>query len=374
MITETIEAPAAPSQTAIEPPKETQMAKSIVDKFFAPEPAKEEVKSEPVVTEKKVEPTVEKKVEVVPKIEAKPAPVVDKSKSRTALEFDNQRAEYEAKVKSAETQRDEIKAQIVDMQTELSDLREKASSAADYAEIKQKNKELSDAISRLNVQEHPEFKAKYNAQEEYLFKQVGDVLEGVEQKDKIIAALKLPPGAQKDATLDELQQDLGITKIAKLANYVARLEEISKNKAFEISNAQIANRLYQEEQENKAVQEKKSHEQIFEKFAQNAIEIDPTYKKVEGQDDYNRSVDNHLSEAKRMYSENQPEIRAKAMLAYARQPILMKLIETLSNELNTATGALNGKLQATPGISASRKDEPTKPTSFLETIKQSLTS
>lgn len=365
-----IETPVIEAEPTIAPivdPKESTMAKAFAEKYFAPEPAKEEVKTEPVVTDKKVEPVVENKSEPV----AKTAPVVDnKSKSKTALEFDNQRKEWEEKVTKTATERDELKARAFDLENELVKLREAASTTADYSEIKKKNDELIKIVDRLDVQENPSFKLKYNAQEEYLLKQVGDILEGVESKDKIIAALKMAPGSQKDATLDELQQDLGITKIAKIANYVSRLEEISKNKEFEISNAAIAKRLYQEEQDQLATQNKKIQEQIFNKFANNISETDVTFKKREGDDAFNQNIDSRLNEARRLYHEASPEELAQAMLAAVDRPILLSLIQKLSEELTTATGALNGKLQATPGVSASRKDEPTKPTSFVDTIAQ----
>lgn len=367
MSTETLPNP----DTIIAEPKESLAAKSITDKFF---PTAEET-SDPQVEQKKVDPIIEKKVEPTPKTEVKVAPVVDtKPKSKTAIEFENQRSEYEVKIKQTSTERDELKARAFDLENELVKLREEATTKSDYTEIKKKNEDLIKIVDRLNVQENPSFKLKYNAQEEYLFKQVGDVLEGVESKDKIIAALKMAPGAQKDATLDELQQDLGITKIAKLATYAARLEEISKNKEFEISNAQIANRLYQEEQEQLATQEKKSREQVFDKYANHITETDVTFKKRDGDDAFNKNIDVRLSEARRLYHEASPEERAQAMLAAVDRPILLSLIQKLSEELTTATGALNGKLQATPGISASLKSEPTKPTSFIDTIKQSLDS
>lgn len=359
----------ATSPTPIADPTESSMAKAFTEKFFAAE-KKEDPKPEPVV-EQKVEPVVEKKIEPV----AKSAPVQEqKGKSRTALEFDNQRAEYETKLKQTAQERDELKAKAYDMENELNKLREDATTKADYDEVKRKSEELSKIVELIKLEEHPKFKQRYNAQEEYLFKQVDGLLNGTENKDKIIAALKLPKGPERELKLDELKQDLGITKISNLAVYEAKLNELNENKQLELTNASIAKRLYQEEQEQLAAQEKKSHQQIFEKFSQHAIEIDPTYQKVEGKDDYNKIVDMHLDQAKQMYLEDSPEVRAKAMLAYARQPVMIKLIETLSNELRTATEALNGKIAATPGVSASTKVEATKPTTFLGTIQQSLSS
>lgn len=369
MSTETIPSEtSAPSTTgtAIEAPKETQMAKSVVDKFFNLEtPSTEEPKKEAPVVEKKPDPIVEKKSEPVQQTR-----VTEKPKSKTAQEFDNQRTELEGKVKEAQAQRDEVKAQIVDMQNELSELRTKATSWADYEEIKQKKAELDKTITLINVERHPDFIKKYTIQEEDIYKNVSDVLEGVENKDKIISALKMPPSEDRDAKLDELKQDLGITKISKIAAYEARLDEINKNRKLEIENSHIAKRLYDEEDKNKADHETKAREQVFNKYAQYFSENDVTYKKRDGDEAFNQNVETRLNEARRLYFESTPDERAQAMLAAVDRPILLSLIQKLSEELNTATGALNGKLAATPGVGASRKDEPTKPASFVDAIAQ----
>lgn len=353
-----------PTTAAIVDPKESTMAKAFTEKFFAAE-KKEDSQQEPVV-EKKADPVVEKKAEATP--------VTEKPKSKTAQEFDNQRSEYEVKLKTAVTERDELKAKAFDLENELTQLKEAASSTADYAEIKRKHDELSKTVELLNLQEHPKFKQKYGAQEQYLFKQVDDLLTGVENKDKIVAALKLSKGPEREAKLDELKQDLGITKISNLAVYEARLNELNENKNLELSNASIAKRLYQEEQEQMAIQEKTGHQKIFEKYANHVTENDVTYKKRDGDDAFNQNIDSRLTEARRLFHEASPEERAQAMLAAVDRPILLSLIQKLSDELTTATGALNGKIASTPGVSASNKTEPTKPNTFLETMKQAMSS
>lgn len=384
MSTATLDNPPTVTDAPMTVPPNPGTSSAAIAKLFPTEstPVAETTKTEVIpVPEVKAAPPVKEEPKsflksVTNAPEAPPAsketPVVEKPKSKTALEIENLKSEYTEKIKTAELQRDELKARAVDMENELNALREKASSLKDYEEIKQKNKEFQEVITRLDIQELPEFKQKYTIQEQEIFSRVGDILDGVENKDKIIETLKMTPGAEREAKLDELKQDLGITKVSKLAAYEARLDELNANKKLEIDNAAIARRLYQERQAELEDQKKAQSATIFDKYAKHFSENDPTYKKREGDDAFNQNVDQRLTQARELYFQGTDEQRAQAMLAAVDRPILLQLVQTLSSELQTAQKALNGKLESTPGVGATRKDEPVKPTTFLESFKQTV--
>jgi hypothetical protein len=384
MSTATIDTPPSVNQTPMTVPANPGTSSAAIAKLFPTEsaPVVETPKTEVTpAPETKVEPPVKEEAksflksvtnapETAPAV--KEAQVVEKPKSKTALEIENMKSEYTEKVKAAELQRDEMKAKAFDLENELVSLREKASSLADYEEIKQKNKEFQEVITRLDIQELPEFKQKYTIQETELYTRLGEVLDGTENKEKIIATLKMAPSAERDAKLDELQEGLGLTKISKVANYAARLDELQSNKKLEIDNAAIAQRIYQERQAEREGQKKAQAATIFDKYAKHFSETDPTYKKRDGDEAFNQNVDQRLIQARELYFQGTDEQRAQAMLAAVDRPILMQLVKTLSDELQTAQKALNGKLESTPGVGATRKDEPAKPQTFLESLKQTV--
>lgn len=382
MSTETLETPPNATETPMTVPATTATSAAALAKFFPESKSSEtpktevtpEVKSDPIKEEpKSFIKTASNIGEAAPTKPATPNPVpAEKTKSKTALEIDNLKSEYTEKIKTAETQRDEVKALVVDLQNELVTLREQATTKADYDEIKQKKRDLEEVITRLDIQELPEFKQKYTIQEQELFTRLGEVLDGTENKEKIIAALKMAPSAERDTKLDELQEGLGLTKISKVANYAARLDELSSNKKLEIDNAGIARRLYQERKSELEGQKKAQETTIFDKYAKHVSDNDPTFKKREGDEGWNQSIDQRLNSARELYFKATPEQRAQIALAAVDRPILIQLVQKLSDELQTAQKALNGKLESTPGVGATRKDEPTKPSTFLESLKQTV--
>lgn len=345
-----------------------------------PEPVKEEkatvepskTVSEPVKTE--VKQVVKEPVKEEPKKEITPTTKIgrenwDKLKAEKEA-IEKRLQELEPKFKELEPQA----AKVSELEKELETLRETAKTAAQYKVMAEKAKELEETLKRVSIKDHPDFKAKYNYPQQRIQENIKEYLGDSDQAKAYIDAFNLPLSKFRDERLEAAREDMALSKQAKLVAYETQWQDIQKDMDFELQNAEIASKLYEEKQQQKAGEENQLKEAIFgeaEKWARNNL---VTYKKADGQEAFNNDIENRLSAAKKIaLGQVTPSEMAQAAIYAADYTRQARLLQILADELSEAKKALEQFQQADPGVSSETKTKEkvvdySDPKSFLSDI------
>jgi len=298
------------------------------------------------------------------------------AKAGIKAEYEPKLAEYDGRVKTLETQLAEAR-KAAETAAEGTSKAEKAALEAANQEIEQ----LTETIRRLNVAEHPRFKAyfdnKVNAQVTLAKNIVG--ADKAEQAAKVLA---LPDSPYKSQQIEELIADLSPLQSSRFGSVLNSLEAISQERSETLEKEVAAAKERQAAEtttaEGKREQARQQAETAFAdaiKARQAAEKGDPMFQlrpdTEEGAAEWNKAVPERIALAKRYFTGEgmKPQDLMSACFQAAAYPVALEQGLRLLKENQTLKEQVARLTAANPGLPAgggregggSGKPPPVKP-------------
>lgn len=228
-----------------------------------------------------------------------------------------ERNEMESKWRQAQQELENYKKNPREVMSEMESLRKERDT-------------LSDRLKELDVERHPKFKAYFEEKVNTVHNQVKQI-GGKEYGDKLVNILKLPASDWRTAQLEEIFKRLTPIHQTQLGAVLVDAEKIDAERASEISKAKENYQkfqLQQQEAQRKTVEQQRTLvERTFNHVineATDALEGFHVFQRREGDEAWNRQVDELIGAARRIYNRqlDLPELARAATWAAAAPVIL----------------------------------------------------
>lgn len=291
-----------------------------------------------------------------PKAEPKPAPVVMPAAEAKAAVAVPARGEHEIpedikspaaqsswkKLKDAkaevEKERDEWKTKHDAVSTRIADLEKAAKTpaqqakledSAEYQQLKalaeareKQLEEYSERIRLIDVEQHPRFqeyfKNKTDAQFE-IAKEIGG--------DKLVDALRLPPGEYRKQQLNEIASELDTIAQSQLGSVLTRLREIESERSGEIAKAKSNYQQIQAQQKEQSEKQRAAVESVFKQVSAEVTNKETglsVFQERAGDAEWNQKVSERLALAQHAFAGKlKPEDTARLAHWGAAAPVLL---------------------------------------------------
>jgi hypothetical protein len=260
------------------------------DKLVEPEPPKEPDKEPPKEPQK--EPAKEPAREPVTTEDKWPRSA-DQWKEFKKVR-DSKYAEYETRIKTLESERDDAKKTTATPATESSE----------YKSLQEERDALSERLKVVDVTQHPRFQAYFGDKRKAQI-DVARSIVGKERADQIAKILEMPEGEYKDTQLDEFTADLTSMAAARIGGVVNSLAILENERQGEIKKSQENFRQMQETEAKRVADQgvmlNKAVDSVL-LAAQNAKNGHPAFQKREGQEEWNKAVDQRVQVVRNLFS------------------------------------------------------------------------
>lgn len=218
--------------------------------------------------------------------------------------------------------------------------------------LRKENEQYDEMLKKAQLAEHPKFKAHYD----------GQIAAEIESAKKLVAPNKaeevasllgLPDSRERNRRLNEIVEDMDKVEAGKLVGAIGSIDKLQSGKAAELNNwrENIARttELSRKEQELAASARHQSVEAAFTSVAtkfsneETGVEL---FRKVEGNDDWNKGVEARLENVKKLTSANltpqdQAEMAAWAMSGAEYRKLFLSqrvLVKRLQEEVASLKG------------------------------------
>lgn len=332
-------------------------------KWTLPEPALEDLNAP---ANKPAETPPEKPaVKEEPKVEAKvePAKTGDEPKwPRNAKEWDAYKTAEKQRTTDAQKQADQYKADLESARKDIEALRKSGPSPElDEAKktLESMKKERDDVLERIriiDVEKDPRFQRYFNGKTEAQIK-LASAIVGEGQAEAVKKVLALPEGEFRDSKIEEMMATLTPLQANRLGGVLNSMAQINQERVQALDDAKLNYDSIQAktkaEQEAAVTQRKTEATGKFDALLSEAQKESPFFQKKDGDEVWNKEVEQRTGIAKALMFENKPlEQVAKAALYAAAFPASLRQIQTLTAEneklakqvasLTAATPKLNG--------------------------------
>lgn len=223
----------------------------------------------------------------------------------------------------------------------------------EVASLKKQIEEMDEHIKKVNLQEHPKFKAHYDGQINSEIETAKKFVKA-EVADEVAQLLAIPESKKRNERLTEIVDEMTDIEKVKFLSSLDKIDRLSTEKSAELTNWKknnlIADQLAAKQQSENIENQKQMADKIWTESVnrltapESQLEL---YRKVDGNDQWNSTVDNRLANVKRMFTSPMPpekavEMAALAMAApeYRRMFLAQRvLVQKLSEELESLKGA-----------------------------------
>ena len=303
----------------------------------------------------------------------------------TSTDADSEIPETIKSTKAADAFR-KIKEEKAQLAKQLEELKAGKSTNPDYdAQLKALQEErdaLSERVRLLDVERHPEFIKKYEGKINSVFESVKSLVGS--DGERLVGLLKSPESDYRNSQIDDIVEGLSPAKKAKLGALIVKYDEISSERAAEISEAKsdydaIISRYQQDNEEGtKAALEQAS--KTWQKVSENARALE-IFEPRENDEEWNSELNQRLSLAQQIFNgENSEEDLAKAALWAAAAPKYRELLyaqvevnKRLQAELAKYRGSEPGVTsKATSGGARPANTNAAKSEDFVASVMKSL--
>lgn len=249
---------------------------------------------------------------------------------RSAKDWEARKSKQNERLAAVQKERDAIKVERDSVKAEIEKLKQQGPSP-ELDSLKKERDELSERLRLVDVREHPKFKAyfdnKFNSQYELAKRIVGQ-----ESATAIVEALQMPEGISKEQRIEELTAGLSNMKQAQLGGVLTSLAQITQERDSEIANSKSNYEKFYQENEANAKKAAADRIQLVEKTFSEQVKRaqDPKegmflFQKRDGDDAWNKSVDDRVTVAKSLFAgTNKPEVLANASMYAASFPAVLQ--------------------------------------------------
>ncbi len=206
----------------------------------------------------------------------------------------------------------------------------KLEDSAEYQQLKtladareKQVQEYSERIRLLDVEQHPKFQAYFKQKLDGQFeiaKEIGG--------DKLVDALRLPPGEYRKQQLNEIAAELEPLAQSQLGSVLTRLREIEAERAGEIATAKNNYQQIQAQQKEQTEKQKAAVENIFKQVSSEVTGKETglsVFQERAGDAEWNQGVSERLALAQHAFAGNlKPEDGARLAHWGAAAPVLLK--------------------------------------------------
>jgi hypothetical protein len=214
--------------------------------------------------------------------------------------------------------------------------------AALEAVTKQRD-ELNARLERIAYQESPAFHEKFTAREERLRGVAEKIFEDVGADKSILSQALAMSGKRRDEFLDE--QDIGATTKARLASVLGQLDVLADERTADVatSREKLSTMRAQEMAQQKAAEERQTAEEksVLQGILKTASETGIAFRKVEGNDAWNKAVEERLEMVNQLAFGNND---IKTVMEHAVAAVEAKVIGRLNEKLMAENAALREKV------------------------------
>jgi hypothetical protein len=277
-------------------------------------------------------------------------------------------------------ERDNLRAKSTDLETQVAKLKTAAVDAARLSALQQENEDLNTLLRRVKLQEHPEFKARFEKPLEVAIARAKQVVPA-EKSEVIEILLRQPWSTARASALDEIMGDLSPSRANALGKAAEdALATIQGRSDAMKDEADFAARIAAHDQQQAEAQQAAAQrygEQVYRSTLARVLESDgglPLFQAREGDNDHNQQAQEAIDEARQiLLGDNKPETLAEAAFwaAYGRRvhPLLRRAeseIAKLQKQVDSLTAAK--PKTGTPGSDGA----PPKPRGFVEAIREAM--
>jgi hypothetical protein len=239
--------------------------------------------------------------------------------------------------------RDKLKGTTKDLEAitkERDELKTKleAKPAATTEEWNKERTELLDQISKLNLEADPRFVAKYEAQTKPVAESLKATIESynvenLNAEDVVEFAANLTAKDRADFLAGQLPEEISQAALSTLLPAFSQLDIIENARQAELQNHQkVLADMQQEGTEQAKANLVQLRTEAKNEAVKNLTENEILLKKVDGNEDWNRSVDGLLKSVDAIFQTDDPKVHAEA-LAMSRLAPIYKLMFFKEREL-----------------------------------------
>lgn len=267
-------------------------------------------------------------------------------------------------------ERNEFESKLKTATEEIEKLKNAPKVPGDPAELEALKKErdlLSDRLKELDVERHPKFQTYFDNKTNAVLaeaKKVG----GTEFGDKIANLLKLPDSEYRTAQLGEILSQLPPLNQGRLVKVLSDMEAVQSEKGVELAKARENYDKIQKaerEQAQKSQQEQRAKiDQALDRQIAEAQKAIPLFQKRDGDDKWNKSVDDRLNNARNSLKNGlDEESLARALIWAQVAPEILQDALAKAQDISSLQKELSSFKSATPkpGSGESPNPAPTIP-------------
>jgi hypothetical protein len=252
---------------------------------------------------------------------------------------------------------------FIGMRRELHDLRSKSTHGAAPEEVQtlqQQLREANETIAKLDLQGTPEFKARFVEPRNQLTTQITEMLTGlgVEEAEKETGKLMGLPLAQRVERLKEVAGD-GALAVLPLFTQVSQIDQARDNALA--SHETVAEQVRQSRQQQVLQFKAQAMKTAVETLADQGHFV---FKKIDGQDRWNKVVDGIMSGVQQAFVSNDPSQQSQLLAAGVAAPFYLKALAQERARRIEAEKQLGSRFQRRPSVrgdQGQRKSSAPKP-------------
>lgn len=250
-------------------------------------------------------------------------------------------------------------ARVAELEKKLSETEKRLKVQADASEtelLKKQIEELDAIVQKNALTEHPRFRAAFDAKIESEITAASKLV-SKEAAAEVQALLSLPESVQRNRRLNEIVGELETIEAGKFQRAVDNVDRLSAERASELTNWKANKQRMSEmtEAEQKQTQEQRqrvidtAYKSVESKFSdpEKGIEL---FRKVEGNDEWNKSVEARLEHVRKITEANlRPddiaEMAAWAMTGNEYRKLFLSqrvLVKKLQEEIQSLKGGEPG--------------------------------
>lgn len=292
----------------------------------------------------------------------------------------------------------EAKTKLKDMESKIASRTEAVENKGGDVETDSQLKELQAKLEKLSsereemegelrlskIEATREFKAVVTEPTKAAVQTISDIAKSYEVRpNSLVDAAQEPDGAKRRAILKELTSDMDAVDALQIRTKVEELVQLnSKRDAMVKESKSALEAIFRSEQEREVAdrarydqEAKKAFGDVWENFQQNV----PILQKVDGNDDWNKTIDSIRTQAEKLDSEPLDH-RQRAALTFqaVSLPVLVQVFKDYvaksSQETNSLRQSLEEYRKATPGAGAGqaveKSDKLDSSVSFLDAVSR----
>lgn len=295
-------------------------------------------------------------------------PIVPAPPDPDDLEIDGKKIEMPPEIKSEEgkkgwgTWKKLAKGKIDALSTELTEFKKKMEDAPKaqvkpyedkIAALQAERQELSEQLSQVALERTPEFRRHYIDKVEREIAKARDVV-GPEMADRVHAVLTMPESKHKReqlnalyADLDESQKiDIGTIRKAVSDTMQERDHELANSKA----NIELRDKAYKERETIAQTQAREKYESTFNSTLADARKELALLQNKDGDDAWNKRIEQDLADAKDLFTTADPKRRAGAAIMAATHRTALAQLEVAQAEIASLKKHIETSRVKTPEV------------------------